>query len=66
MINAIEIIDRAILMLTVSGNHCQEYAPADLSVYDGTECDGLCINDDCITSIEELENLKYALKGATP
>lgn len=51
----VEALDRAIVMLSVAGNHCEEYAMSAVSHYDDADCDGICINDDCKTVIEMLQ-----------
>ena len=51
----IEAFNRAIVMLSVAGNHCEDHAMSAISHYDDADCDGICINDDCKTVIEWLQ-----------
>ena len=47
-------VARAIEMLEVAANLIEQYAPDGRAEYDGTDCDGLCVADDCLNAIDEL------------
>lgn len=52
-----ELIQRAILMLRIAGTHCQQLGSQDTSFYDGVDCDGSCIENDCHATAGELERM---------
>ena len=52
-----DIIQRAILMLEVTGSRAVQVNPEYRSYYDEARCDGYCMKDDCAVSREELQSL---------
>lgn len=48
-------ISRAIELLNIAAYHCEQYAPDAETNYDGTECDGSCLADDCRAAASELK-----------
>lgn len=49
--------DRAIEMLRIAARYIRETDAYGTIHYDGTECDGYCVADDCEIAAEELEGL---------
>lgn len=52
-----KIIKRAVLMLRIAGQHSETYGSEEESHYDGTDCDGYCINEDCKIAADDLEDM---------
>ena len=50
-------VARAIEMLEVAANLIEQYAPESLAHYDGADCDGLCVADDCLDAADDLRAL---------
>jgi len=54
-----DYIERAIYMLEVAAEYIGKYGDVSETVlYDGAECDGLCIIDDCKAAAEELKRTR--------
>lgn len=51
-----ERLKRAIEMLEICAAYIREHAPDCVSFYDGTDCDGYCIADDCECAAESLKD----------
>ena len=49
-----EELARAIEMLNIAAAYIREHAPDCVSFYDGTDCDGYCIADDCESAAESI------------
>lgn len=47
-------LERAIEMLNIAAAYIREHAPDYVSFYDGTDCDGYCIADDCEIAANDL------------
>ena len=54
-----DIFNRAVQMLAVAGEHSLKYGYDETSFYDGTDCDGCCIQMDCRNAIDDLEAIGY-------
>jgi len=44
---------RAVEMLLIAANVIRDHAPEAIAHYDETECDGICIGDDCQYAAED-------------
>lgn len=51
-------MDRAIELLGLAGAVLREYAPEATIFYDGVNCDGLCLADDCVGAAVQLQSCK--------
>jgi hypothetical protein len=50
-----EEIKRAVEMLKIAAKYIRDNDPEGIIFYDGTDCDGYCVADDCETAAECLE-----------
>jgi len=46
--------DRAIEMLLVAAKYIEDHWPEGLIEYDGTDCDGYCVAEDCRNAAEAI------------
>lgn len=56
---------RAHFMLKLAADYIRIHAPGEIAHYDGADCDGLCIAEDCESAAEELIAAELA-KGQEP
>lgn len=48
-------LDRAMEMLRIAAKYIRKYHDDGILVYDGADCDGACIADDCEIAAEAME-----------
>jgi len=49
----IQVLERAIEMLNVASEYIDNY-PGFIVHYDGADCDGYCVMDDCLGAYQDL------------
>ncbi len=60
-----EALERAVLMLNVAAKYIENNEPFGLASYDGTDCDGFCLAEDCTAAAEALDDTYIGTPSAT-